>query len=331
MASNIDRETLGRVIAFHGHLCPGVTMGVRAAEIALREIGPHAADEEVVAVVETDNCAVDAIQYLTGCTMGKGNLIHLDHGKNAFTFARRSDGKAIRIVAVPRDRSMSPEQEALVQRVRGGEATAEEREAYNTLWHERAMEVMDADEEDLYEVQRLEGYRLPDKARIYPSLRCDGCGEMTMSARITPVGGRNLCPACLQESGEATVTMRPIGVVENELEPGVTPSRAKSPRSVIRVREEYADALHGMAADDRIDILFAFDRAPRAGVPLRQHPRGEKDRPPRGVFTIRSPHRPNPIGVSAVRVLEVRGNEVIVEGLDAWNGTPVLDIKPHLT
>jgi len=64
-------------------------------------------------------------------------------------------------------------------------------------------------------------------------------------------------------------------------------------------------------------------------VPLLQHPRGETDRPARGVFTIRSPHRPNPIGVTAVKVLEVREGELVVEGLDAWDGTPVLDIKPH--
>jgi len=88
-------------IKFHGHSCPGLAIGIRAAEIALREIGPHSADEEVVAIVETDMCGVDAIQYLTGCTFGKGNLIHLDHGKNAFTFIRRSDGKALRIVTRP--------------------------------------------------------------------------------------------------------------------------------------------------------------------------------------------------------------------------------------
>lgn len=70
---------------FHGHRCPGLATGIRVAEVALREIGPHSIDEEVVAIVETDNCAVDAIQYLTGCTFGKGNLIHRDYGKNVFT------------------------------------------------------------------------------------------------------------------------------------------------------------------------------------------------------------------------------------------------------
>ena len=73
---------------FHGHSCPGLTMGIRVSEIALREIGPHSTDEEVVCITETDHCGVDAIQYLTGCALGKGNRIHQDHSKTIFTFIR---------------------------------------------------------------------------------------------------------------------------------------------------------------------------------------------------------------------------------------------------
>ncbi len=68
----IDQESVERVQQFHGHMCPGLAMGIRAAEIALERIGPHAGDEEVVAIVETDMCGVDGIQVLTGCTFGKG-------------------------------------------------------------------------------------------------------------------------------------------------------------------------------------------------------------------------------------------------------------------
>ncbi len=65
------RDKIDNVVRFHGHMCPGLAIGIRAAEIALREIGPHAEDEEVIAIVETDMCAVDAIQYLVGCTFGR--------------------------------------------------------------------------------------------------------------------------------------------------------------------------------------------------------------------------------------------------------------------
>ncbi len=84
----IASEVVQKVRDFHGHMCPGLAIGIRIAEIALREIGPHAEDEEVVAVVETDMCGVDAIQVLTGCTFGKGNLIFNDYGKKAFSFYR---------------------------------------------------------------------------------------------------------------------------------------------------------------------------------------------------------------------------------------------------
>ena len=80
--TNISSELLDKVIDFHGHWCPGLATGIRAAEWAVKELG-KAADEEIVAVVETDMCGVDAIQYLTGCTFGKGNLIHQDYGKKS--------------------------------------------------------------------------------------------------------------------------------------------------------------------------------------------------------------------------------------------------------
>jgi formylmethanofuran dehydrogenase subunit E len=87
----LDEKTIDELQRFHGHMCPGLAIGIRASELALEEIGPHSKDEEIVAVVETDMCGVDAIQFLTGCTFGKGNLIHRDYGKNAFSFYRRSD------------------------------------------------------------------------------------------------------------------------------------------------------------------------------------------------------------------------------------------------
>ena len=96
--TTISPELIKQTTEFHGHWCPGLAIGIRAAEWALRDIG-KSGDEEIVAVVETDMCGVDAIQFLTGCTFGKGNLIYKDYGKNAFTFYRRGDGKAIRLKA----------------------------------------------------------------------------------------------------------------------------------------------------------------------------------------------------------------------------------------
>ncbi len=198
MAGAIDAPSaVAEVVRFHGHMCPGLALGIRAAQIALREIGSHSSDEEVVAVVETDMCAVDAIQYLTGCTFGKGNLIHLDHGKNAYTFIRRSDGKAIRLVSLPQALPADPEWSALFAKVRAGEATPEQRARFQALHQQRAQAVLDAPEERLYAVRAAEPV-VPAHARVHESVPCERCGEMTMETRLRRFRGQMLCIPCFE-------------------------------------------------------------------------------------------------------------------------------------
>jgi formylmethanofuran dehydrogenase subunit E len=193
-------DRIRQAIDFHGHLCAGLTMGVRAARVALREVGPHAADEEVVAIVETDMCAVDAIQFLTGCTFGKGNLIHRDVGKNAYTFIRRSDGKAIRVVTRPDGwPPHDPERGALREKVRAGTATEAEERRYEKLRDERALAVLDVPEERLFDVQEVR-VQAPRPARVHASIPCADCGEMTMETRIRRSDGRNLCIPCFEHA-----------------------------------------------------------------------------------------------------------------------------------
>ena len=86
--------------------------------------------------------------------------------------------------------------------------------------------------------------------------------------------------------------------------------------------------LEGMAVGDEVLLLTWFDRAER-GV-LRVHPRSDLSRPEQGVFTTRSPDRPNPIGLHRVTVLAIEGPRVRVSGLEALDGTPVVDVKPVL-
>jgi len=173
-------------------------MGIRAAEIALEEIGPHSTDEEVVAIVETDMCGVDAIQCLTGCTFGKGNLIHKDHGKNVYTFTRRSDGRAIRISTRPEGwGEPNPIWEELFAKVRAGKATPEERERFQGLHLARADAVLERPIEELYNVREVD-ITMPRAARIHRSVPCESCGEPTMETRIRLLGGRQLCPPCFE-------------------------------------------------------------------------------------------------------------------------------------
>jgi formylmethanofuran dehydrogenase subunit E len=201
----IDQETIDKVVEFHGHMCAGLALGIRAAEVGLAEIGAHAADEEVVAVVETDMCAVDAIQFLTGCTFGKGNLVHLDHGKNAYTFVRRSDGKAVRVSTRPGAWSTrDPEWLSLFARVRAGTASPEERSAFAAAQRERSERVLDVPLDELYHVREVDVVA-PRPARILASVVCEACGEATMETRVRRLDGRELCLPCFEDALAGTV------------------------------------------------------------------------------------------------------------------------------
>jgi formylmethanofuran dehydrogenase subunit E len=205
----IDEQTLARVVEFHGHMCPGLAMGVQAAQIALREIGPHAKDEEVVAVVETDMCAVDAIQFLTGCTFGKGNLIHRDWGKNAYSFYRRSDGRAVRIVGRPDAWQRDPEHQELFAKVRTGMASEEERARFGELHQGQSRKVLERDPDSLFTFSEIAGPP-PRKARIHATVTCARCGEGVMETRVHLLDGRELCAPCYEAmlAGEEPVTVK---------------------------------------------------------------------------------------------------------------------------
>jgi formylmethanofuran dehydrogenase subunit E len=195
--SGISEELIQQTISFHGHSCPGLALGIRAAELALAKLG-RASDEGIVAVVETDMCGVDAVQFLTGCTLGKGNLIHLDYGKNAFTFYRRSDGKGIRIVSkggTPQDQD--DELRALRKKMLKEELTPMEKERVKADKAARIERIMGADPKDLFEVKPAQG-PIPRKARILQSLVCEACGEATMESRTRRFLGQTLCIPCFE-------------------------------------------------------------------------------------------------------------------------------------
>jgi formylmethanofuran dehydrogenase subunit E len=198
----LTEETIKKTKDFHGHMCPGLAIGIRAAEIALREIGRRDEDEEIVSVVETDMCAVDAIQFLTGCTFGKGNLIHRDFGKAAFSFYRRSDGKAIRVVALPRtlalsDDEQAAEREALRQKMSSGRLAPEEQKRFAELQDILIEKILHAPLENLFEIKDPPA-DVPARAQIHRSVTCEACGEDVMETRIRQIGIKRLCIPCAE-------------------------------------------------------------------------------------------------------------------------------------
>lgn len=128
----------------------------------------------------------------------------------------------------------------------------------------------------------------------------------------------------MEERGE--ISFRPIGTVRNRFTRPVEGELIRQELSELKVFPEYRRGLTGAAPGQKILVVFHFHRA-EDQPPLVQHPRGDRTRSPRGVFTLRSPDRPNGIGVTEVSIEAVTGEGLVVRGLDALDGSPLLDLK----
>jgi tRNA-Thr(GGU) m(6)t(6)A37 methyltransferase TsaA len=123
------------------------------------------------------------------------------------------------------------------------------------------------------------------------------------------------------------IDLNPIGFIKTKAVGKEV--RDKNFVSQIVVREELTEALEGIQDFSHLLVIFWLHKiGEKDRETMKVHPRGRDDTPLLGVFATRTPHRPNPIGLTLVKLLGVEGNVVSVQGLDAFNGTPVLDIKP---
>ncbi len=129
-----------------------------------------------------------------------------------------------------------------------------------------------------------------------------------------------------RREGHEGLLFEAIGHVANEFDVTASPEEIRSKDSRIILDPHFVEGLQGLEVGQRILIIFCFHQS--EGYELLQHPRGDVTVSRRGVFALRSPHRPNPIGISVVDLLSIEGNVLLVRGLDAINSTPVLDIKP---
>lgn len=115
-----------------------------------------------------------------------------------------------------------------------------------------------------------------------------------------------------------SICLTPIGIV----------SRTSEAESILAFQLEFVDGLLGITEGDTLQVLYWMHQLPASDRSrLQAHPRGDTTRPRRGVFALRSPMRPNPIGVTIVVVKHIMGNQITVTGLDALDGSPILDIK----
>ena len=105
-------------------------------------------------------------------------------------------------------------------------------------------------------------------------------------------------------------------------------SRPENGTSQIIVDEKYASAIDGLKVGDHVQVLYWFDQADRSI--LKTVPRWSETNEERGVFSIRSPRRPNPIALSTVEILSIDENIMTVTAMDCIDGTPLLDMKPYI-
>jgi len=187
-------------VSFHGHRCPGLALGYRAAGVGLAALGADpAGDEEVVAVVENDACGVDGLQVRTGCTFGKGNLRFLDYGKHVYTFYDRASGRGVRVATRPdfSTARFDPDFGALRDRVQGGAATAEERDEFERRLRGVCDAILAAPAEEIFVVTPVPSPP-PEPARIHRSVPCDECGESVAEHRLVERDGKRLCIPCAE-------------------------------------------------------------------------------------------------------------------------------------
>ena len=140
--------------------------------------------------------------------------------------------------------------------------------------------------------------------------------------KVRDVNGESIGSSARGES----LILQPIGHVESAFVEGGTPGQDLPETSRIILDPAFSDGLDGLSPGEEILVIFWFHRS--TGYQLRQHPKGDTTRAKRGVFSLRSPHRPTPIGITQVRITSLEGNIMNVTGLDAFSGTPVLDLKP---
>lgn len=195
-----ESEDFKRCEAFHGHVCPGLSIGYRAAKTAMEWLSQsRSEDEEIVAIVETDACSADAVQVLTGCTFGKGNFIYRDYGKMALTLLSRDKGNGVRVALRADAIEPNEEQLSLMQKIQQGSATEEERNRFKELHFKKTCNVLEMPINRLFTITPV-AKELPPRAHVELSESCARCGEPTMPSKMERVGREKICRGCAAKS-----------------------------------------------------------------------------------------------------------------------------------
>ncbi len=190
-------KSLDEVVEFHKHLCLDIVMGYRIAQAAMREMANEVSNmKQVVAIVENETCAVDAIQEYTGCTMGKRNLILSGVGKPVYILMNTKTQNAVRIYChywstFDSDGEFSKRRRHAASSL----ATKEEAESFQKELKAKIDEILNAPENALFSIKKIT-MEPPPKSGKYKAEACESCGEHTHIERFQIVDGKKFCKSC---------------------------------------------------------------------------------------------------------------------------------------
>ena len=180
------RTLLEKSARIHGHLCPGQVLGVKMSMLGLREIGitdPRGKDRKsIIVFVEMDRCATDAVQSVTGCSLGHRTMKFMDYGKMAATFLNLKTGKAVRVIAREESRQKAKEYFPEID-----DKYEAQLEAYKIM-----------QDNELFDLMEVHVKVKPEDMPGRPLRRvlCDSCGEYVQDMREVHRNGKVLCRPC---------------------------------------------------------------------------------------------------------------------------------------
>ncbi len=177
---------LHQSVQIHGHLCPGQVLGIKMSILGLREAGikdPKGNDRKnIIIFVEMDRCATDAVQSVTGCSLGHRTMKYMDYGKMAATFVNLKTGKAIRVLANEGARQNAKEYFPEIENKYKAQL-----EAYKIMSDHDLFDVMEVHVE-------INAEDMP--GRPLNRVQCEHCGEYVQDSREVNTDGKVLCKPC---------------------------------------------------------------------------------------------------------------------------------------
>jgi len=193
----LSSEDFKKCQDFHGHICPGIAIGYRAAKAGLQWYKDNGQkNDQMVAIVETGGCSADIFQVLAGCTFGNGGLVHRDNGKQAFSLVGRKSKSGVRIVMKQGVFQPTEEKVQMIDKIINNEATKEQNEKFHDFAMKKCRAILEMPLENLFEIKPITT-SVPRNKIIEAMNVCDQCNEPTLSSKLTKGEKGLLCNECL--------------------------------------------------------------------------------------------------------------------------------------